>query len=86
MWLHGTGLAGLAWVAAVAAQTPDFAGQLYPAFERAQCRLCHSDNGVASTTRLQFPPENAPPGEVEKFSYRLVELVDRARPEQSPCC
>ncbi len=34
-----------------AAQPPDIA----PILEQAQCRDCHSENGVASTTRLQFP-------------------------------
>lgn len=37
----------------VAAQPPNIA----PILEAAQCRACHSENGVASTTRLLFPPE-----------------------------
>ena len=32
-----------------------FTEKLYPIFEKAQCRLCHNDNGVASGTRLRFP-------------------------------
>jgi hypothetical protein len=26
----------------------DFAGRVYPVLEKAQCRTCHNDNGVAS--------------------------------------
>jgi len=37
----------------LAAQPPNVA----PILEAAQCRACHSENGVASTTRLLFPPE-----------------------------
>jgi uncharacterized protein DUF1592/uncharacterized protein DUF1588/uncharacterized protein DUF1587/uncharacterized protein DUF1595/uncharacterized protein DUF1585 len=62
----------------------DFARDLYPALERAQCRLCHNDNGVASTTRLQFPREGATPEEVSGFGLRLRVLVDASVPEQSP--
>ena len=44
------------------AQAPGgFREKLYPVLEKAQCRLCHNDNGVASRTRLQFPPEDATP-------------------------
>ena len=62
----------------------DFATEVYPAFERAQCRLCHNDNGVASGTRLQFPPEQAAPDTVARFGLRLASLVDRKNPAQSP--
>jgi hypothetical protein len=61
----------------------DFAATLYPALEKAQCRLCHNDNGVASATRLQFPRANATPHEVAQFGLRLRTLVDRAHPEES---
>ena len=37
-----------------------FTEKLYPVFEKAQCRLCHNDNGVASGTRLRFPAERRP--------------------------
>jgi hypothetical protein len=66
--------------------TPDsgfFQNKLYPVFEKAQCRQCHNDNGVGSTTRLQFPPEDATADEVSRFGLRLKVLVDAAHPEQS---
>src|SRR6266404_6326197 len=56
----------------------DFAGRLYPVLEKAQCRLCHNDNGVASTTRLQFPRSTATPEEIDRFGLRLRALVDRS--------
>jgi hypothetical protein len=69
--------------AAQAQSVDEFREKLYPALEKAQCRLCHNDNGVASRTRLQFPPENAAPEEIAAFGSRLSRLVDRARPEES---
>jgi hypothetical protein len=77
------GTAGLIALACRAESPADFREKLYPAMEKAQCRLCHNDNGVASRTRLQFPPENAPPAEISGFGLRLSVLVDRARPEES---
>jgi hypothetical protein len=73
----------LAFLLLLAATPDDFVQRLYPVFERAQCRLCHSDNGVASTSRLQFPRPDAPPEEIRKFGLRLAALVDRSRPEES---
>src|SRR5580693_6214540 len=60
-----------------------FAKTLYPALERAQCRMCHNDNGVASATRLQFPPASASEDEINRFGLRLRILVDQANPDQS---
>src|SRR5687768_775752 len=60
-----------------------FSGKLYPIFERAQCRLCHNDNGVASGTRLRFPGEKATPAEIEDFGLRLRNFVNRERVEES---
>src|SRR5213593_3385966 len=71
---------------AAAAPAPDdgyFAAKLYPILEAAQCRLCHNDNGIASRTRLQFPPEKARTEEITAFGLRLRTLVDRNDPEQS---
>ena len=48
-----------------------FAKNLYPVLEKAQCRMCHNDNGVASATRLQFPPDDASPDEIAAFGLRL---------------
>ena len=39
------------------APPPSFAATVYPVFEKANCRACHTDEGVASGTRLHFPPE-----------------------------
>ena len=33
--------------------------------------MCHNDNGVASATRLQFPPEDASAEEITRFGLRL---------------
>jgi hypothetical protein len=51
--------------------------------EKAQCRLCHNDNGVASATRLYFPPSGATSADIDRFGLRLRTLVDRAHPEES---
>ena len=60
-----------------------FSRTLYPIFEAAQCRGCHSDDGVASATRLHFPESNASPDDVEAFGVTLAVLVDRADPTRS---
>src|SRR2546430_15254679 len=52
----------------------EFSIRLYPALEKAQCRLCHNDNGVASSTRLQFPRASATPEEIDRFGLRLREI------------
>lgn len=68
---------------AVPLAAADFGTTLYPVLERAQCRSCHSDNGVASTTRLQFPLANAPAAVVESFGASLRRFVDGKNVEQS---
>lgn len=60
-----------------------FVDQVYPALESAQCRMCHSDNGVASPTRLHFPEPDAPQEAVKAFGFQLVRLVKASQPEQS---
>jgi hypothetical protein len=69
----------------VDAQTPapSFVDTVYPVFEKANCRSCHTDEGVASGTRLHFPPEAAAPDQVEAFGVTLAALVDRADPARS---
>src|SRR5687768_5730299 len=67
--------------AAFAAQ--DFAGRVYPVLEKAQCRTCHNDNGVASVTRVQFPREGAVPEEVAAFGLRLQAVVQAGQPDAS---
>lgn len=61
---------------------PDFRASVWPVFEKAQCSQCHNDNGVASTTRLQFPV-NISDERIRAFGLSLRRLVDRARPEES---
>src|SRR5881227_1663207 len=66
------------------AQPPiSFSRTVYPIFESAQCRGCHTDDGVASATRLHFPEPNASPDDIEAFGITLAALVDRADPAQS---
>src|SRR5262245_60204828 len=60
-----------------------FSRTLYPIFEAAQCRGCHSDDGVASATRLHFPEPNASPDDIEAFGVTLAVLVDRDDPARS---
>jgi hypothetical protein len=54
-----------------------FSRTVYPIFEAAQCRGCHSDDGVASGTRLHFPDANASPDDIEAFGLTLAVLIDR---------
>src|SRR5262245_61440248 len=82
--------AGIGWIIlsaaaplSLTAQSSLFADKLYPAFEKAQCRFCHNDNGVGSATRVQFPPEKASAHQIASFGIHLRALVDAAHPEQS---
>ena len=49
-------------------------------FSKAQCQGCHNDNGVASSTRLKFPAEEA---DEPAFIRSLESLINRAQPAQS---
>lgn len=60
-----------------------FERRFYPLLEKAQCRQCHNDNGVASRTRLQFPHEKASAEEIRAFGLGLKPLVNRDDPEGS---
>jgi hypothetical protein len=60
-----------------------FGASAYPVLEKAECRSCHSSDGVASVTRLQFPESGASAEAVEAFGRSLVVLVDRNRPDES---
>jgi uncharacterized protein DUF1592/uncharacterized protein DUF1588/uncharacterized protein DUF1587/uncharacterized protein DUF1595/uncharacterized protein DUF1585 len=60
-----------------------FASEVYPAFQAAGCRGCHSSDGIASTTRLRLPAETAPAEQVSAFGLQLAALVDRQNPRQS---
>lgn len=74
---------GLLIALPVAAQSPDFAEQVYPILEEAQCRSCHNENGVASASRLTFPSENAAADEIRRFGLTLRRLVNAAKPVDS---
>jgi len=72
----------------IAEQTPPledgfFYKKLYPVLEKANCRGCHTENGVAAATRLHFPPESAPKEQVETFGRSLKALVDGNQPGNS---
>jgi len=70
--------------ARMAAQAPiSFGRTVYPIMESAQCRGCHSDDGVASATRIHFPEPNASPDDIEAFGLTLAPLVDRNDPSRS---
>jgi mono/diheme cytochrome c family protein len=62
---------------------PSFAATVYPVFEKAGCRSCHTDEGVASGTRLHFPSEEATAEEIDAFGLTLAALVNRADPSSS---
>ena len=74
-------------ISSLLGQTPNeprfFLKVLYPALQKAGCNGCHADDGVASATRLHFPPESASDEDIEAFGRRLVSLVDRENPERS---
>jgi hypothetical protein len=60
-----------------------FSKNVYPILEKAGCRSCHAEDGVASPTRLHFPPDSASDQEIEAFGKSLVALVNHENPEQS---
>ena len=65
------------------AQEASFGSGLYQIMEKAACRSCHNQDGVASGTRLRFPEPDAAAGRIEAFGKSLVVLVDRAQPDRS---
>ena len=69
--------------AVLADEESDFAGRLYPVMQSVQCNRCHNDNGVASETRLRFPPADAGKEQVAAFGLKLMDLVDHRQPTQS---
>ncbi len=62
--------------AAKVADVSFFVREVYPILQSADCRECHNDNGVASTTELQFPPVDASRTEIARFGLSLKKLVD----------
>lgn len=79
-------LAACLLVSPAAASASDeslFVDRLYPAMQAVQCNRCHSDNGVASETRLAFPPADAGKQQIAAFGLKLAGLIDRQSPERS---
>ena len=69
--------------ASALAQEGPFGAGLFQVLEKADCRSCHTADGVASPTRLHFPDPGAAPERVEAFGRSLVNLIERDRPEAS---
>ena len=82
-WAGAAALAGFQAIAAWAQAPYRFTEKLYPVLETAGCHRCHIPEGVASATRLHFPPEGANEERIEKFGESLVTLVDRKNPNDS---
>src|SRR5229473_680277 len=80
-------LAALLWITPTThAQTISptfFAAMLYPILESAQCRGCHSTDGVASGTRLHFPEKDATQSQIQLFGLSLSPLIDRSNSSNS---
>jgi len=60
-----------------------FVEKVYPMLHIVQCERCHSDNGVASETRLLFPEPDASRDRIEAFGLSMRALVDPRAPGQS---
>lgn len=69
---------------ALLAPAQQFNESVYPVLEKAACRACHTEEGVASATRLHFPPPSATPTQIEDFGRSLVEFVNTTDPTLSP--
>ncbi len=61
----------------------DFANSVYPVLQKANCTGCHSDDGVASPTRLHFPDGKPSLEQLEAFGRSLHVFVDRNDPSKS---
>lgn len=55
-----------------------FAEKVYPMLHAVQCERCHSDNGVASEARLEFPESDGSRDQITTFGLSLIDLVDGA--------
>jgi len=74
--------AALPAVAPLPAQM-NFVRDVWPILEKADCKGCHNNDGVASTTRLQFPEAAATNEERELFGDSLRRFLDSADPAKS---
>src|SRR5581483_8413880 len=70
-------------IGAAATDASFFSKQVYPVLQKANCRGCHVENGIASATRLHFPEPSASMAEIEAFGRSLAPLVDKDHVEQS---
>ena len=73
----------LAGIVPAFAQNGPFGSGLFQVLEKADCRSCHTADGVASPTRLHFPDPGAAPERVEAFGRSLVIFVDKENPDKS---
>ncbi|MBM3810569.1 MAG: DUF1592 domain-containing protein [Acidimicrobiia bacterium] len=74
-----------AFSCAAAELGPDhFSTKVYPVFQGGNCRVCHTQGGLAAATRLRMPAADAGKTEIEEFGARLGALIDRGAPERSP--
>lgn len=60
-----------------------FVQTLFPMLQKAECHVCHTDNGVASDTELAFPEESLSRKQIAAFGLTLAKLVDRQTPQES---
>src|SRR5207237_83615 len=51
-----------------------FTREVYPVLAKANCKGCHSSNGLASSTRLRFPDNLTSANEIEAFGKSLAGL------------
>jgi hypothetical protein len=73
-----------AWLsAAPAGDNARFSRDVYPILREANCRACHTTDGVASATRVHFPAESATDEVIESFGTSLRVVVDREDPARS---
>ncbi len=70
-------------VASLSAQTVDFRTDVFPVFERHNCRACHNASGVASGTRLHLPGDFSSESAIGTFGYSLIKLVNLDKPLES---
>lgn len=68
---------------AVGGSAAEFSESILPILEENACRTCHNSEGVASATRLHFPPKDTSADRWEAFGRSLARFVDRGRPEAS---
>ncbi len=68
---------------ALSASGADFVSAVYPILVKANCAGCHSDEGVASPTRLHFPEAKPSTAQIEAFGRSLHIFVDRNTPAKS---